>query len=239
MQTKDFISVIKKYYLDGRCVSAKWVVKEKNLTMELSTESKDLLIHLDSNIDLEDGEFGIYDTDKLLQFLGALDSEISIQYEYQKNKPIGLKLSDKVINAVFMLADISIFEPVNSLKSVPTFDVVINLNKELIDRFIKSKKALPDAKVVAIITQMNDDVDFIINFQEHNTNRITIPTKATIENPIELIAFDADVITAIFSANNGDYREGKMSINGRGLAMIEFTGEDTSVKYYLKKFELV
>lgn len=236
MQKTDFTNLVKKYYLEGHCPSVKWNVSDNNANIEFASEDRSMKGSVDANIELANGEFGIYDSDKLLSITTALDSEFTLDYAYEKNKPVGIRFDDKTVSATFMLADMSIIADVPATKSIPEFDATIILKKDVVDRFIKSKKALADANLVALIPN-DQNLDFVINFSEQNTNRITLSFPAEIQNTFNLIAFNANTISTIFSANL-DFREGKMQVAEKGLMMIEFKGEDYSSTYYLKKIEL-
>ena len=236
MQKSELVNLIKKYYLEGLCPAVKWTVNEKNLKIDCVTEDKSLLVSLDANLELDNGEFGIFDTNSLMTLLGALDEQIEVDFHYEKNTLTGLKLKDKVVDATFMLADLSILPESKTLKNVPEPDVKIELKKELVDRFIKSRKSLSDSKLVAFLPT-SDSVDVVINFAEHNTNRITLNFPATVTNQFDLIAFNVDGLAKVLAANL-DFREGSVSISEAGLMVVHFKGEDYESKYYLKKVEI-
>lgn len=236
MQKNDFTNLVKKYYLDGQCPAVKWSINDKNLNIEFVSEDKSMKGSLDANLELEDGVFGIYDTDKLLSITNALDSEFDLVFHYEKNKPVGIRFDDKVVSATFMLADMSIIDDVPPTKSIPEFDVEVNLKKENIDRFVRSKKAMSDSNLVALIPN-DDTLDFVINFAQQATNRIVVPFPATVTNSFEMVAFNASTLSSIFSVNT-DFREATMKVAEKGLMMLEFKGEDYTSTYYLKKIEI-
>lgn len=239
MQKNDLVNIIKKYYLEGICQSVRCDVKDKVLKVSKKSEDASVLVMLDANVNLEDGEFGIFGTGNLLTLLGALDDEITIDYQFHKNKQVGLNLSDKMVNATFLLGDLSLdeFAPAGFKSSLPEFDIEIPLKKDLIDRFVKGRNALKDSKIVAFLPA-SDICDVVINFDPtHGSNRITIPFPAKITEQFEVAAFNIDPIQKALSANS-DFREGSISISQRGLMQIKFIGEDYEVKYYLNKLDI-
>lgn len=242
MQKSDLISIVKKYFLEGSTQSVKWQIKDKNLTIDFKTDDKSILGQISYNLDLPDCEFGIFDAASFISFLGALDEDIQINYHYERNKLIGLDLSDKVINATFMLADLSILDAVTGLKREPEWDCEIKLKKENIDRIIKSKKSLNDAKLVAFepfqdLSNPNaEKVELIINYSTHNTNRINLQVDANILNSFSLVAFNVDMLTKILSANL-QFKEAILKLSGQGLLMVEFKDEDYESRYYLHKIK--
>lgn len=248
MNKKDLESLIKKYNLDDTCKSVIWKVKEKNLVIDFVTENTDVCGTLEANIDIEDGEFGIYDTKGLLGILPALDSEFSLTYHYERNKPTGLTFNDKVVNATYMLNDLSIIYSDDQAKSIerlqklkdtdnhPEFDLKIELKKDFVDRYIKSKKALGDALVVAIIPA-DDEADFVINYSSTPSNRITIPVKCEVNKSFDMIGFNASMLLSILS-NNTDFRTGTLQISSRGLMVLDFVNEDSKTTYFVKSLDL-
>lgn len=236
MLKSDLIGYIKKYYLEGNCKSVKWSVKDKNLSVIFLSEDTTLLGQLNANIDLDDNEFGIYNTDSLLSLFGALDNDMNIQYHYEKNKIVGLRFSDDLVSATYMLADLSIIPQTREIKSLPEFDIEIELKKDLIDRFIKSRKSLTDAKIVALLPDM-DSVDFVINFSLQPSNRISVPFPATVTNAFSQIAFNVDYLTNIFSSN-GTFKNATLKVSEKGLMMVKFEDEDYNTMYLVKSVEL-
>ena len=238
MQKNDFTNIIKKYYLDGLVPNARWTIKDKTLSVGKKSFDASVLVQLDANLDIEDGEIGVFDAGNLLTILGALDSEVNVEYQFHQNVPTGLVLNDKVSNATFLLGDTSLDEfDVHSLKTnLPEFQVKINLKKDLIDRFIKGRSALKDSKIVAFEVK-NGSTDVIINYDpNHGSNRITIPFTSESSQILDICGFNIDPIQKAFSANL-DFKTGTISISDRGLMEIHFLGEDYDVKYYLNKLQ--
>ena len=57
-------SVISKYYLNGLNNQVKWRIKDKTLTVYAGDKGRVCKVYL-KDFSLEDGELGIFDTDKL------------------------------------------------------------------------------------------------------------------------------------------------------------------------------
>jgi hypothetical protein len=68
---------------------------------------------------------------------------------------------------------------VPSINAEPDYVVTIPVNEEFINKFIKAKNALPDAKNFAIQVQ-NGKIKFIINYSTVNADKITLANGATI-----------------------------------------------------------
>ena len=70
-------SVIAKYYLNGLNNQVKWRIKDKALTIYAGEKGRVCKVHL-NDFDIEDGELGIFDTDKLSKLLSITSGELSI-----------------------------------------------------------------------------------------------------------------------------------------------------------------
>jgi len=61
-------SIIDKYYL-GLNESVKWVIKDKKISINFMTPTKDVIGKVTSdNFSMEDGNLAIYDTKKITKF---------------------------------------------------------------------------------------------------------------------------------------------------------------------------
>ena len=61
----------------------------------------------------------------------------------------------------FMLADTSVIPAVPSINAEPEYEVTIDIDELFVNKFIKAKNALPDAKNFAVQVQ-NGKIKFII-----------------------------------------------------------------------------
>lgn len=234
MNKNDFANTIKKYYLDGECNAVKWTVEDNSLKITFNTGDKSTLGYLTANAELPSGEYGIYNTDKLLSILNALDTDIDVSFNYERNKVVGLNLTDKKIDVSFMLADLSVLPETSNLNRLPDWDFEFVVDKNFINTFIKSKKAIQDANYFAFITD-DQKVDVIINYDTINNNRISFSIPATVNKQTDFIMFNANVLTTILTSNVSDFKTGKISVSELGIMQIEFVSEDCEIKYYMKK----
>lgn len=239
MQKSDLTNAIKKVFLEGLVENVTVTVADKELKVSKKSTDNSVLCQVSANTELPDGEFGIMNMASLLSLLGALSEDVQVQYRYYKNTPIGMVFNDKSIEANLLLGDatLEIFSKDEPKQKVEDFDVVIPLKKEILDRFLKSKKALSDAKIVAFVPN-GDKVDIVINYDPNIENdRITITTDAQVNNPIDVCCFYTDPFQKLLNANT-DFREASISIVGRGLMKINFKGEDYEATYFMHKLKL-
>lgn len=246
MLKKDLISTIQKYYLNGKCKDVRWEIIDKSLYVDFMTDTGSMLGTLNAVCDLEDNILAIFNTDRLLSILNALDDEIQGQYKKSKDNVVAIEFSDGVSKVYFTTGELKkVPDPKGKLESFrdrgrqlktdidPAYQV--KLDKDSIVRFLKSKKALSDASVVALI-QGETTIDFVVNYSKHNENRITVPFPAEIKNDTEIFTYDIDLLSTMLSIND-NFREGSMIISVNGLMAMEFKSEDYIVKYFLNPIE--
>lgn len=230
----DFIS---KYSLGGEVESVLLQVKDKKLECKFRSVAKTVMGNLTfNNIDMEDGDLGIYNTSNLLKILGALDDEINITYDESAGKLMKIKFSDKAIKAEFVLADPSILPEVEPLKSNPPEDITFAITSDMIVSFNKAKSALgSEEKTFAIMADNDGIVKLILNYsRDLNTNRIELTTPAKKDSVFEPVFFNSDIFKEIMNANKNCSR-GAMKVAQKGLATIVFQGEEFSSIYYMQK----
>lgn len=246
MNKTDLISGISKYYLSGKCKDVRWEILDKNLFVDFLTDDGGMLGTLELVVDLDDAVVAMFNTDRLLSVLNALgDADIQGQYKKTKDRITGIAFTDGIVNAYFTVGEMAnIPDPKGKLerfrtegrvlKSDPKIACEIKLEKESINRFLKAKKAISDAKIVATI-QGKDSVDFVINYSPRNENKITVPFAAITTDDIGVFQYNVEYISLVLTANDG-FRQGNMSISTDGLMIVSFKSED-SVTYYIKPLE--
>ena len=262
MQKSKILNSIQRYLLNDPQGSVKWSVKDKEATIHFLNQDKTCRgIVTQKGVELEDGEFGIYDTPKFKQVFTALDSDVSLEFHENHGIQTALYLKDESITVDFLLSSLDVIftdqnpdpESARPFKEVPNPNIELTLTQDFVNRFIKSKNALPDAAIFAITTQPKigengkDQCEFVINYSTHPTNQIKIPVDAKLNSEMELIAFNADVFKEILIANK-DFVTAKIKLYhiyrsdlGRSMGMVEseFFGEDWHSVYRLNKIELV
>ena len=89
--------------------------------------------------DFETSEIGIYSTDQLLKLLGVLDSDIRLSVVSTVIKPYHCLLVILVTAVNYMLSDTSIINEPPKMKTIPDFDLEINVTPQVINKFISGK----------------------------------------------------------------------------------------------------
>ena len=136
---------VSKYNLAGLVESVKWETKDGDLSTSFISDDKSVLGTVTlSDFGFDNTTFGVYDTTKLVKMLSVLSDDVDFDITKADEKAISLKFKDGSTSVNYMLADLSIIPAVPDLKQLPEFNITINLDDVFINRFIKSKGALPD-----------------------------------------------------------------------------------------------
>lgn len=226
---------ITKYNLGGLCNQAILNYKSGNLMTSFKTDHNDLMgmvMVSDCNIDIDDIEFGVFNTGLLSNVLSAMQTEINISFNTEGGKASSLDISDEIMKSQVILADLDIMDSSPTIKQLPDFTDEISINGVFIDRFIKARNAISDADTFAIIKE-GSDIRLVFNYSENqNTDRIGITLSEESNSDTDyIIYFKSDSIKKLLTANK-DATSGKLSISPEGLMMVDLVGEDFKVKYY-------
>ena len=152
MNKDTLTSVIDKYYLNGTVESVKWVIKDKNITIDFITPFKNLVGKITSkDIDLENCDIGIYNTTQFYKLIKIMDRTIILKLgKSEKGTPLELAISDNQYDLNYYLSDLMLIEPVPAINEPEHYDATIPINSEFISLFTNAKKALGDIKQFTI-----------------------------------------------------------------------------------------
>ena len=109
MNKQIITSVLDKYYLNGTVESVKWVIKDKNITVDFITPMKNLVGKVtSSNFDLEDSEVGIYNTSQFYKLVKIMDNTVVLSLnKSDKGTPLELTLADNQYDLNYYLSEYS------------------------------------------------------------------------------------------------------------------------------------
>jgi hypothetical protein len=232
-------SVINKYYL-GENESVKWKIKDKTLTIDFMSVSKEVIGNIThTNFDVEDSELAIFDTKKFLNLLGITQGDLIFTLEKGKSVYTKLHFADSAFNLTYALADPLLISKVATVTE-PQWDAVLPLEKEYVDNLVKAKSALAGVGLLTISVDkdLNGDDMCIFTFgdeQGHN-NKITYQMYGKIKQQPVNIPFNSDMFKNILQANK-DLEEGSIYLNYEGLMKIEFKSENTTSTYFMVRRE--
>jgi hypothetical protein len=239
----NLVSNIEKYYLNGIIESVKWSVSNNKLNVSFVSPNQDLVGSVESDIVLEDGILGIFNTSGLLKMLGILDMDILISVDRQHKVPTKLLIEDSNFSLQYSLADPYIIQATPNITE-PEYDIEFNIDSEFIMRFSKAKSALGSNtkdvfRILGIDNDGKKEVKLILGEPTSHSNKIEFTSLATFnETPTNSVPFNSAYVKEILNANKGDIIEAKGYLSTEGLLKLEFKTEIGTSVYYLPKLQI-
>jgi len=227
MDKGKLLNFIQKYSLNGMCNTVKWSSKNRGLMTNFITQDQTALgVVAAKGINFPDGQFGIFNTKALIKILGVFQTELEVEIHNEC-----LNFKDETISAKFMLANLDIINDPPVTNTLPEPDFSFEINQIFIDKFLKAKSAIEESTNFAFVTNKEGKIDMVINYAEHNTDRIVLPINVE-HNLTGPLLFNAEILKEILTANK-DCTSGKLLISESGLLTCQFQAVDIASKYYL------
>jgi len=235
MKKNFIVENIEKYFLGGLVGGVVWNLDGSKVSINFSTETKDAVGELSFDLSLPEGQIGIYNTDSLLRLLGITNEDLQLELKSDNTGIVNkLKISDNKFDLDYNLSDATIIQEVPKVQEVD-YDFTFKINDEFISGFLKAHNALEKIKDFTLNTattkQDENVVEIMLGERTKHSNKVKFTEPAEFELPSDIIPFSAIVFREILSANKGI--EGTMSVSNKGLAKIEFTNKESSVKYFV------
>ena len=235
-------SIISKYHLNGLTQSVKWDTKEGKLDICFVSDNKDLAgdVKVESS-PVEDSELAIFDTSQLNKLISVTNGDLLLTLEKNHKVYSKLYIEDSSFNVAYNLADSLLIPKRGNINFPENYDVIINLNTEVVDNLIKAKNALSGISDMMITTIEDEDrgkvVEFSFGDRSNYSNKIryTINEEIDIKQDIKL-PFNSDLFKEILNSNK-DLESGKISISEEGFMKLEFCVEDINSMYYMVRKE--
>ena len=235
MEKSKLVSFISRYYLGGNCEAVTLKEDGDSINCELIDGDQTVVGKIKWNTTpFMKGALGINHTGALTKMLSAVNENINIDVQEAGGKNYAMKISEGSTKLTFMLADTSVIPAVPTINQEPQYHVSINVDESFINRFIKAKNALPDAKNFAVQVK-GGNIIFVINYTTINADNISFEMGTTPNTDMEPICFSADKLKEVLTANKGDM--GTLHISPDGLARIDFTGSDFESSYWLVQLQ--
>ena len=236
MEKSKFIGFVNRYFLAGNTDSAKLVVENKKLSTKFISADQNVIGEVVlNNFDATDAELGVYATSQLVKMLSAVDEKMEVSFGEVEKKIYSMNFKDSSTNITYMLADLSVIRQVPNLKSLPDFDVKIELNKDFANNFKKAANALPESDNFGV-TSDGTETKIIINHSSVNTNRIVFKAAPKEAVAMDTVCFSAKLFKEILNANAD--ATGMLEVSSKGLAKVTFSNADYSSSYYLVKLTI-
>jgi hypothetical protein len=235
MEKLSLVSIIDKYYLNGIGEKVKWTVKDNVVTIKTFSPTKDMVGIITAPFEFPDSEFVIFDTSKFLKLIGICNQFLTMDIQLEGKIATKLLLADNEYNLEYALANLMLAPNINFTVSDFESDYEFAVDNELINNWIKAKKALnSDTTIIKAYT--NEDGEHKVNFTlgepEGHSNKIQfeISTSSLVVDSATL-KFNADYLKAIFDANYG--AKGTAYVSNDGAMKLEFITEDNQQSSYI------
>ena len=231
MDKSKLVKFINKYYLGGNVNSVAINSDGNGLSTRFVSGDKSLLGEVKlNNYSITEADFGVYQTDALLKMLSVLDNDVSVDLVKAEEKAISLDAKDSGAKVRYMLSDLSVINTPPQLKQIPEFELLLNVDKTFISKFISGKGALPDVESFTIVS--GDKPEVVIGYSSIATNRIAVPVENQTDNTIDNISFNANLFKDVLEANK-ECESAVLEVSSEGLARITFNVNDYESTYYL------
>ena len=231
MDKSKLVKFINKYYLSGNVNSVAINSDGNGLSTRFVSGDKSLLGEVKlKNYSITEADFGVYQTDVLLKMLSVLDNDVSVDLVKAEEKAISLDAKDSGAKVRYMLSDLSVINTPPQLKQIPEFELLLNVDKTFVSKFISGKGALPDTESFTIVSGDNPEV--VIGYSSIATNRVAVPVENQTDNTIDNISFNANLFKDVLEANK-ECESAVLEVSSEGLARITFNVNDYESTYYL------
>ena len=141
MKKSYIIDNIQKYYLGGLVGEVIWTISNGKVNINFSTTTKDTVGELEFELDLEDNEVGIYNTDSLLRLLSVTSEDVQLKLSKANTGIVNkLKIKDNKFDLDYNLSDANIIQAVPKV-SEANYDFVFQINDEFTSNFTKAHNA--------------------------------------------------------------------------------------------------
>ena len=223
-------------YTINKIDSVAWKMAPKNLKTRFISDDKSMigevtLLNFKSG-DMDGSEFGIFKTSSLLKMLGVLEDDMNLSLNKIGDKLLSLKLNDHKTKATFALSDLAIIPHVPAMKYIPKdFEVVLKIESDFSDTFLKAKSALPEVVTFCVESNDTEFAKVVMGQTDVNTNTITLSVETSKNTKIDKMYFNAEIFADILSANKDCPTE--LEISSEGIARIKFETKEYISLYYL------
>ena len=234
-----FQRYLDKYNLGGACESVLFTSQDEKLTTRSISDDKSVLCEVRAtSMGLPNGEYAIYETARLKSMMNVLDERVTVKVNNGADRlSTSLEFQDGNNTATFVLSDPAIIPQVPDLKTLPEFEISMDLDETFISTFVRAKAALPEVDTFTLV-QEEGNVFVVLGFSSLNTNRVKMATNATVGEDFKPISFSASYLKDILVANK-DSKNGALQVSSAGLAVANFSVDNMESTYYLVKIDTV
>ena len=235
MEKQSLVSIIDKYYLNGIGEKVKWTVKDNEVTIKTFSPTKDMVGVVTAPFEFPDSEFVIFDTSKFLKLVGICNQFLTMDIQIDGKIATKLLIADSEYNLEYALANLMLAPNVNFTVNDFESDYEFDVDTELINNWIKAKKALnSDTTILKAYTDEDGvpKVNFTLGEPEGHSNKIQFEIAiSSLVVDSATLKFNADYLKAIFDANYS--ATGKAYVSNDGAMKLEFEDEEKQKSSYI------
>lgn len=188
-------------------------------------------------VDLEESEFGVFNTTSFLKLLSIMQDEVSLSLLKEHGIYMQVGITDDVYQGSFSLADVRSIEEAPSIEEPKTFEVSFVLDKPFKDQYLKAYKALGSINRFTVQTTTKD-IKITLGDRESYANKVSFHKECPDFLPLPSKSFSGDAIAEILKSND-DFTSGLLEVSAEGLMKISINDDNYSVNYYLIELEEV
>jgi hypothetical protein len=233
-------SIIEKYHLDGLVENVKWVIKDKTLSIDFMSPSREMIGNvIASDFPLPESSIGISNTTQLDKLLSITNGNISLDYIKEGKIITKLLITDSQFNLNYSLADLLTVPKPGSYNGPEEYEVEAELNNEIITALIKAKNALPDCEnvIIELTNHLSNGLvlEFTFNGDIEYANKITysIPNIQAFTSQEFKVKYSSELLKQVLVCNKGA-ESSILNLNSNGLIKLAFKHNDTlQSKYYI------
>ena len=233
-------SIIEKYHLDGLVENVKWVIKDKTLSIDFMSPSREMIGNvLASDFPLPESQIGINNTTQLDKLLSITNGTLVLDYLKEGKIITKLLIADSQFNLNYSLADLLTVPKPGSYNGPEEYEVEAKLNDEIITALIKAKNALSDCEnvVVELVNHLSNglQLEFTFNGDVEYANKITyiIPNIQAFTSKEFKLKYSSELIKQVLVCNK-KAESSTLNLNSNGLMKLSFKHNNTlQSKYHI------
>ena len=241
MEKTKLVKVIEKYHLSKLIEKGCWNIQDNTLKINFNSPNKDLVGFLTTDIQLEDADIGIFNTEQLLSLVNITDETLLLSFKKVGMMPSQLNIEDSNFSLLYSLSDTTLIEKIESVNEPPTATTTIDIQTDFIVNYLRAKKALSKEERINIQLGTNDQDEKVARFVlgSHTTysNSIRFEAYCDFEEPMsESIPFNANTLKEILSTNK-NAETMRLTLWKEGMMKIETMEEGIGVDYFLVRLQ--
>lgn len=220
----------------------RWVsdTKTKTLKVGVASDTRNMLCDLTlSNWDgFGDAEIGVGNMPKFKRELTGIAGEdltSVVNYNDDKSRITNIDFLDGTQVMTVTVSDLDMIADSSRLKKTPDYSAEIVFDKDTIDRFLKSKAALPDVNTFTVMMNKKNELVLVVGYSKINSSRSTIKVKTNpgLDKVSDPLHFRADYLKDILTANS-ECESSVLKVSDAGLCSISFVSGDFECNYHLQ-----